>query len=116
MAPLRFHDGTQWTSYLDPQSGGTPSKGLDPTDATTRMLLPVGRTPLSIVAGYVALFSILLVPAPVALVLGICALVQLNHRPDRYGRGRAIFAIAMGGIFTCALVGLLIYGAVGQGS
>jgi len=107
LAAPRFHDGTQWTPYLDPPAGPAPG-GVDPTNATTRRLLPVGRTPLSIVAGYVALFSVLLAPAPVALVLDICALVQLNHRPWAYGRGRAIFVIVMRGIFTAALMGLVI--------
>jgi len=107
MAPLRFHDGARWTPYLGPPPAMAPG-GVDPTNPTTRMLLPVGRTPLSIIAGYVALFSVLLAPAPVALVLGICALVQLSHRPNAYGRGRAIFAIVMGGILTAVLIGLVI--------
>ena len=70
--------------------------------------MPIGRTPLSIVAGYVAFFSILLAPAPISLALGICALVQLRHRPESYGHGRAIFAIVMGAIFTPVLIGLVI--------
>ncbi|MGA2036154.1 MAG: DUF2510 domain-containing protein [Acidimicrobiales bacterium] len=109
MAPLRYHDGSQWTSALGPSPEGYPSGRLDPSNATTRMLIPIGRTPLSIVAGYVALCSILLAPAPVALILGICALVQLNHLPGAYGRGRAIFAIVMGGLFTVALVALIVH-------
>jgi hypothetical protein len=72
------------------------------------MLMPIGRTPLSIIAGYVAFFSILLAPAPISLTLGICALVQLQRRPGLYGRGRAIFAIVMGAIFTPVLIALVI--------
>jgi hypothetical protein len=104
MAALRYHDGLQWTSYLGP----TGPDGPDPHDAAVRMLIPIGRTPLSITAGYAALFSVLLAPAPIALVLGICALVQLNHRPDSYGRGRAIFAIVMGAVFTVVLIALIL--------
>jgi hypothetical protein len=107
MAPLRYYDGNQWTPALW-QQPSYPSGGLDPTKASTRMLMPVGRTPLSIIAGYVAFFSILLVPAPISLTLGICALVQLRHRPESYGRGRAIFAIVMGALFTPVLIGLII--------
>lgn len=70
---------------------------------------PARRTdPLAIVAGYVAFLSILLVPAPVSLVLGVCALAQLRRRPGAYGRGRAIFAIVMGALFTVALAGVVI--------
>ena len=103
-APLRYYDGNQWTPALWQQAAG----GLDPTKASDRMLMPIGRTPLSIVAGYVAFFSILLAPAPISLTLGICALVQLRRRPESYGRGRAIFAIVMGAIFTPVLIGLVI--------
>ena len=106
MAPLRFHDGYQWTPVTAPLPSGPPA----PSDATTRALVPVGRTPLSIVAGYVALLSVLVAPAPVALVLGICALQQLRQRPGMYGRGRAIFAIVMGGFFTVVLA-ILIFSA-----
>jgi len=108
MAPLRFYDGTQWTPHLGPVVGSTQPSGLDPTNATHRMLVPIGRTPLSIVAGYVALFSVLLIPAPLALVLGICAFVQIRHRPNAYGRGRAIFAIGMGSMFTAVLILVLL--------
>ena len=104
LAPLRYYDGSQWTPALWQQ----PSGGLDPTKASDRMLMPIGRTPLSIVAGYVAFFSVLLVPAPLSLTLGICALVQLGRRPGTYGRGRAIFAVVMGAVFTPVLIGLVI--------
>ena len=103
-APLRYHDGIQWTPAVWQQ----PSGGLDPTKASDRMLMPIGRTQLSIVAGYVAFFSILLAAAPISLTLGICALVQLRRHPESYGRGRAIFAIVMGAIFTPVLIGLVI--------
>jgi hypothetical protein len=107
VTPFRYHDGYQWTPMVGPPPGG-PTVGDGPHDAVTRMLIPVGRSALSIVAGYVALFSVLLVPAPIALTLGICALVQLQHRPGAYGRGRAIFAIVMGGFFTVVLVALVV--------
>lgn len=107
VAPLRYHNGFEWTHYLGPP-GVVPATGLDPSDASTRWLLPVGRTPLSIVAGYVALFSILLAPAPISLVLGICALVQLKNRPGMYGRGRAIFAIVMGAVFSLVLLAVIV--------
>jgi hypothetical protein len=107
MAPLRYYDGDRWTPALW-QQPAYPAGGLDPSKATDRMIMPIGRTPLSIVAGYVAFFSILLVPAPISLTLGICALVQLQNRPASYGRGRAIFAVVMGAIFTPVLMGLII--------
>jgi len=64
-----------------------------------RMLLPVGRTKLAIAAGYVGLFGLGFFPlAPVAIILGVLALVQLRRTPDKVGNGRAIFAIAAGAV------------------
>ncbi|MGO8871965.1 MAG: hypothetical protein ACLQPH_11305 [Acidimicrobiales bacterium] len=108
MAPLRHHDGAQRTAALGPAPDRYPAGCLDPSDAATRLLMPVGLTPLSIIAGYVGLCSVLLAPAPLALVLGICALAQLNHRPGAYGRGRAIFDIVMGALFSVALGALIV--------
>ena len=78
-----------------------------------RMLLPVGRSILAIAAGYFGLFSVLLVPAPIALLLGILAIVDIRRHPEKHGMGRAIFAIVMGGIFSLFLL-LAIVGIVAQ--
>jgi hypothetical protein len=77
-------------------------------DATMRALLPVGRTPLSIIAGYVGLLSFLVVPAPLALILGILAVLDLRKQPGKHGMGRAVFAIVMGVLGTIALVALAL--------
>jgi hypothetical protein len=74
-------------------------------DPGMRMVLPVGRTALSIIAGYLGLFSVLGIFAPIALVVSICAAVELKRHPERRGWGRTIFGLLMGGLFT------LIYGA-----
>ena len=110
-APTRWFDGVQWTPSVGAPDGAPATVGPDADDAATRMLLPVGRTPLSIVAGYVAFLSILLVFAPVSLLLGILALRQLRSTPGRYGRGRAIFAIVMGAVFTVVLIAVLVHAA-----
>ena len=82
-------------------------------DAGMRMLLPVGRSGLAIAAGYLGLVSILLIPAPFALILGILAIreIRRSRQTDKrvYGMGRAIFGIAMGALFT--VIGLLMLGA-----
>ncbi len=77
-------------------------------DAVMRALLPIGRTGLSIFAGYVALLSVFLVPAPFALALGIGALLDLKHKPGKSGAGRAWFAIIAGGLGTLGLLSLWI--------
>jgi hypothetical protein len=52
----------------------------------------------SIAAFYSGILSILLIPAPVAVVSGILALREINNRPFKSGKGRAIFGIVAGAI------------------
>ncbi len=73
-------------------------------DGLARMLLPVGRSWLAIIAGYMGLFSVLLIPAPRALLLGIVAIIHIRSNPKLHGMGRAIFAIVMGLLGTIGLV------------
>lgn len=82
-------------------------------DPGMRMLLPVGRSGLAIAAGYVGLFSVLFLPAPVALILGVMALVDISKHPAKHGMGRAIFAVVMGGIFSAILLLMIALSFVG---
>jgi hypothetical protein len=77
-------------------------------DAITRMLLPVGRSGYAIGAGYLGLFSLLIVPAPLALLFGIIAVVHLKGHPSLHGMGRAVFGIVMGTLGTTALVAIFL--------
>jgi hypothetical protein len=74
-----------------------------------RMLLPVGRSWVAILAGYLGLVAVLVVTAPLALAAGIAAVIHLRKNPELHGMGRAVFAIIMGGLFS---VLLLIFGYV----
>jgi hypothetical protein len=77
-------------------------------DAGVRMLLPVGRSGWAIAAGYLGLFSLLVVPAPLALVTGIMAIRDMHRNPKKHGMGRAIFGLIMGGLGSIVLVLFLI--------
>ena len=68
-----------------------------------RMILPVGRSGLAIAAGYAGLFSMLCFPAPIALLLGILAIIDIKRHPEKHGMGRAVFALIMGGLFSILL-------------
>lgn len=81
-----------------------PRKKNDADNAALRMVLPVGRSVLSIIAGYLGLFSIIIFPAPLALIVGIIAVVDLKKHPKKYGMGRAVFGIVMGAIGTLVLL------------
>ena len=74
-------------------------KDIDDSPAM-RMILPIGRSGLAIAAGYAGLFSILVFPAPIAVILGIMAVVDIKRHPKKHGMGRAIFAIIIGGFFS----------------
>ena len=75
-------------------------------DPAMRMILPIGRSGLAIAAGYAGLFSILCFPAPIALILGILAIIDIKRNPEKHGMGRAVFAVIMGGLFS--IIPLLI--------
>jgi Domain of unknown function (DUF4190)/GYF domain 2 len=77
-------------------------------DPVMRMVLPVGRSPWAIAAGYLGLFSLLVIPAPFALATGFLALHDIREDPAKHGKGRAIFGIVMGAIGTLALIGFTI--------
>ncbi len=82
-----------------------PPRPPDPPEARAlRWLLPVDRSLLSMMAGYAGLFSILLIPAPIALILGIVAIIDLRRRPGRLGMGRSVFAVVAGGLGSAVLV------------
>lgn len=93
-----------------PQQGYPPPPPRSQSDAGLRMLIPVDRSILSIIAGYFGLFSVLCLPAPIALLLGILAIRDIKKNPGKHGMGRAIFAVVMGSIFTL----LLLFGVVGM--
>lgn len=75
-------------------------------DPMMRMIIPVGRSVWAIVAGYLGLLSVLLIPAPFALAAGIMAIYDMKKNPKKHGMGRAIFGIVMG-LLGC-IVGLLV--------
>ncbi|MGI8666899.1 MAG: DUF4190 domain-containing protein [Jatrophihabitans sp.] len=84
-------------------------RGVD--DPAVRWILPVGRAPWAIVAGYLGLFSILLVFGPLAVLAGLLGLRQLRRNPRLLGRGRAVFGIIAGSAATVALLAILVHGA-----
>jgi len=86
----------------------------DAGDDGLQYVIPINTSGLAIAAGYVGLISVLCFPAPVALILGILALRQLNRNPKLHGRGRAIFAIVMGVIFTLLPLAFVVYAAVAK--
>ena len=71
-------------------------------------VLPVGVPGTALLAGYLGLFSVLIVPAPFALILGFIGLHQMKKGTHKYGKLRCWTGIIMGGVFTLLLAWLLI--------
>jgi hypothetical protein len=71
-------------------------------DPVIHWLVPVGRSGWSIAAGYLGLFSFIPVLgvacAVLAITFGVLGLRSSKKNPGLGGRGRAIFAIAVGGL------------------
>jgi hypothetical protein len=91
-----------------PPSGSQPMARPAGDDPVMRMVLPVGRSPWAIAAGYLGLFSLLVIPAPFALATGLLALHDIREDPAKHGKGRAIFGIVMGTLGTLALIGFTV--------
>ncbi len=79
-----------------------PSAALE-ANVAMRFLLPVGRSGWAIAAGYLGLFSVGLVLAPIAIIVSIVALRDLKMNPKKFGKGRAIFGLVMGILGSVAL-------------
>ncbi len=109
---LRWFDGEHWTTHTrsaaaEPSYGAVPYGAIPPTAERPDPLhwvVPVGRRGWAIAAGYVAIvaaFCWLL--APIALGMGIWALVDINRHGGN-GKGRAWFAVAVGGVGSLLLL------------
>jgi len=88
------------------QDGGKTGNPVEvDTGVTERYILPVGRSGWAIASGYLGLISVLIIPAPFALLTGILAIRAMRRDPKKHGMGRAVFGIVMGGLIT----GLLLF-------
>ena len=87
----------------------TPVQNKDITeDAGIKMLLPIGRSVFGMIAGYLGLFSVLMIPVPFAFNLGIIGVIDIKRNPKKHGMGSAIFGIVMGAIFSIPIVIVII--------
>lgn len=77
-------------------------------DRSMRWLLPVGRSGWAIAAGYLGLLSLLLVPAPLALICGVLGINDIHRHRGRHGLGRALFGVIAGSMGTLGLVVVVV--------
>jgi hypothetical protein len=83
-------------------------------DFGMRLLLPVGRSGWAIAAGYLGLFGLVILPAPLALIVSIIAIrdIQKSKKTGKrkHGMGRALFGLLVGIAGTLILIGLVVAG------
>lgn len=85
-----------------------PVQGLvDGNKDPLRFVAPIHVSGWAVAAGYLGLFSLVLIFAPFSLWAGLMALKDLKAHPHKTGRGRAIFGIVMGAVFSLLLIGAL---------
>jgi hypothetical protein len=78
------------------------------TNGCLALVVPVGRSGWAIAAGYFGLFSILILPAPLAIWFGVMAIRDIKKNPEKMGIVRAWFGILAGSFVILFLViGLL---------
>lgn len=105
----------------DPYATPSPPPSLPPSlpakptmgdDAGMRLLLPVGRSGWAIAAGYLGLFCLVLIPAPLAIIISLVAIRDIRKSKrsthPKHGMGRAIFGLVMGIISGGMLAVLLL--------
>lgn len=87
-----------------------------PSDPVLRMVVPVDRSLWAIAAGYLGLISVIPIFGPVAVIVSVVAIMQINKSrttpTPKYGMGRAIFGLVMG-LFGCLLLMLIIPAIMG---
>lgn len=100
-----------------PPSAFMPGPPLPPPqaigdDAGMRLLLPVGRSGWAIAAGYLGLFGLVILPAPLALIVSLIAIRDIKKSKltgkRKYGMGRAIFGLIVGILGTGVILTLLV--------
>lgn len=102
-------DSFSASPYAPPfvQSQPTPPGS---NDSALRWLIPVGRSPYAVAAGYTGLLSpVFCFLGPFAIALGILAIRDLQRNPQLCGLPRAILGIVLGSV-GCLLLLLTIAG------
>ena len=76
---------------------------LEQIEDELKLVLPMATPFTAIIAGYLGLLSLLLIPAPFAVIFGVVGLVQIQRRERSYGKVRCWVGILLGGAGTLLL-------------
>lgn len=72
------------------------------------VIIPINRSKWAVASGYFGLLSILVVPAPLAIITGFIALKDIKKHPEKLGANRAKFGIAIGAFFIIVYLNTMI--------
>ena len=82
-----------------------------------RLIAPIGVSGWAIASGYLGLISVLILPAPFAILTGVIAIRDIRRNPKNHGMARAVFGIIMGTLFSIPLlilIGSFVFGLMIQ--
>jgi uncharacterized RDD family membrane protein YckC len=88
---------------------------LDQSPVTLKELTIRKRSKWAVAAGYLGLCSVILFPAPFALIAGILGVRDLKQHPEKGGMAGAVFGIVMGCLGTAVIALAIIAPHIGQG-
>lgn len=106
---VKANDGAAFCTNCGAGLGGqyAVAQQVNQDNSDLGLLLPINVSPMALVSGYLGLFSVLLLPAPFAILTGVLALRDIKNNPKRSGKARAIFGIFMGIICSIGMIALL---------
>jgi len=102
------HDAGATTAGQPVATAAQPQPYKASEDDTLKWVVPIGRSGWAIAAGYLGLFAVLIVPAPLALLTGILGLRAIKKHPEKLGKGRAWFGIIAGAIGTAVIMFVIV--------
>jgi hypothetical protein len=79
----------------------------DVDESVAPWLAPVRTSGWAIAAGYLGLTSVLMFPAPFALICSLIAIWHLRSNSKLHGWGRTVFGLVMGLVFTALLASFM---------
>jgi len=107
----RFLDEKEDEDERDDYGDDREERGFDPV---VRWLVPVDRSGWSLAAGYLGLLSVLPFFGIAAVITGVLGLRSSKRNPKLGGRGRAVFGIVMGTLFTLGYLSLVVLLVIGK--
>lgn len=81
-------------------------------DPSLKYVVPLNVSVWALVAGYLGLVSVLLIPAPFALLCGLMGVRDIRRNPTKDGMGRCVFGIVMGLLFSLLMLACLVPAAI----